>query len=1527
MAISCASCQQANPHDATFCGECGASLNTASPCPTCGRPNPAPLKFCRGCGSRLTATIAALEPTRPRLAAPVAFAGGRYQLQRLLGEGSKKLVYLAHDSLLNRLVALSLFKGDRLDQNSLIRIQREAQALAQLGDHPHIVTLYDAGEDHGQPYFVSQYMAGGTLQEYIERAQSSQPLSIAQTLTFAEQLCQALVHAHQHGVIHRDLKPSNVWLTEDQLVKLGDFGLATSLDHSRLTLEGVLVGTAAYVPPEHLQGKKLDARSDLYSLGVILYEMASGRPPFVGDSLVSLIAQHLHAKPVAPSHHNPEVAQALDTFILSLLAKEPNDRPQSAKEVAHILQTLTLAGETKSPSVAAAPAHALDGLANEIFVGRDYEMDLLREKLEEALAGHSRVVLLLGEPGIGKTRLATEVATYAQLRGARVLMGRCHEDEGAPPYWPWMQMVRTYTSACPLYQLRSELGAGAVDIARVIPAVRESLPDLPVPPTVDPEQARFRFFDSFTQFLQQVTQRQPLVLLMDDLQWADVSSLKLLQFLAREVGEMRLLVLLTCREEAITQPHSHASALGALLRAPGSYSITLHGLAKHEVARFIELTTGTTPVDEMATSVFQETEGHPFFMTEMVRLLTTERPHHAFSTQGPTRRQLPRSIQSVIEQRLSHSSEECQRLLSIAAVIGREFSFPVLDLVAQTVQRDQTTVGTSSGTTSLPELLDEALAARLLTTVADGIGRYSFSHALIRDVLYHTAPTARRIRWHRAIGEALETLTGMLDESACAEIAHHFAQAAPGGGDAEKAITYTKRAADRAMESLAYEEAASHYDRALQLLDLQGPELPRRCSLLLDWGEAQHRAGNSPRAREIFQRAAELAKTLQAPTELARAALGFGGELLIPGRIDTELVHLLENALAAQPTDESTLRAQLLGRLAMELYHAPEPQQREQLSAQAVALAQRLGDTATLANVLSTRRYAIWAPAHLAERLTVTNDMVRLGRQLGHQGMELLGHHWRVIDRLERGDILGVEADIAEVARLAQELRWPFHLWYCAVFRAMRALLAGQLGEGERLAHQARAIGEHARLPVAMQMFGMQLFLIRREQGRLDELEPAVKHFAAQSSAFPVSRYLLAYCYSELERTEEARQVFAPLAAQHFADLPRDLNWLIGRAYAAEVSTLLNDTHAATSLYDDLSPYAAHFLVVGRAVICYGSVAHYLGMLATVMARWQEAEQHFLTAMQHHQQIEAPALLARTRYEYARMLLARQDTGDHEKAADLLELALTTAQALAINGLENKINRQKAKVKEQRGGKENSSMRVLDTQDSARETQHAATPPPAPQSLTPSLFLREGEYWTLTHQGVTARLKDTRGLHYLAQLLQHPHQEFHAAELVALVSGGGSTDNEQTAAEALQLDLTISTLGDAGEEIDPQAQMAYRQHLKELQEELAEAESYHDLGRIERVRQEIDFLTQELSRTIGLGGRRRKAASQTERARVNVTRTLRLAISKITEEHPTLGQHLTTAIRTGTFCAYAPNPHERLDWELIKIVDPNRQSS
>ena len=1266
----CPSCAAENRDDARFCDRCAAELGSV--CGSCQTRNDPGARFCRQCREPLGSAESAAQPLprtpspQPSPALPASFAGGRYQVQRFLGEGGRKRVYLAHDTKLDRDVAIAVIKTEGLDAAGLSRVQREAQAMGRLGDHPHIVTVFDVGDEGGQPYIVSQHMAGGDLERLLQKAESHR-LPLDHAMRIVIEVRDALEHAHARGIIHRDLKPGNIWLTQEGTAKLGDFGLAVAVDRSRLTMEGMMVGTVAYIAPEQALGRQPDARSDLYSLGCVLYEMVTGRPPFLGDDPVAIISQHINTAPVAPTWHNPEVPRAVEALILRLLAKDPDERPESAAAIPELVKLIVDAGTTTAGQAAQEEANPLDRLAGGVFVGREKEMDELRAGLEDALSGRGRLLMLVGEPGIGKTRTSEEFATYSRLRSVQVLWGRCYEGEGAPAYWPWVQAIRSYVHDRDPQALMSEMGPGAADIAQIVSEVRDRLPGLPAPPSLEPEQARFRLFDSITTFLKNASKSQPLALVLDDLHWADKPSLLLLQFLSRELRGARLLVLATYRDVEVRRQHPLSQALGELNREGLSRRILLRGLTARDVARFVGITAGAPPPAALVEAVYRETEGNPFFVNEVVRLLVAdgrlESPEQVTSWSVT----IPQSVREVVGRRLDHLSEACNRVLTVASVIGREFELRVLERVVG-AHGDMPLTGDR-----LLEALEEAAGARVITEVPRAADRYSFSHALIRETLYEELSTTRRVRLHRQIGEVLEGLYAANPEPHLAELAYHFSEGAQ-GGDVDKAIDYARRAADRALTLFAYEEAASHYERALQALDLkEPPDDARRCELLLALGEAQMSAGDTPAGRETFQRAAEIANKLGAPELLARAALGFGSGFVVVemGRVDDFLVALLEQALNALGGEDSAPRARVLARLASELYFTNAAERRVSLSQEAVAVARRVGEPKVLVDTLRVAHLYAFGP-NFDQGLTMSTELLRLANETGDRAIALDAHGWRIYDLLILGDIEAVDADIEAYERLAEELRQPFYLWFAASYRAMRSLLDGRFEEGERLAAQALAIGQRAQGPNAAMWFGVQLNTLRSAQGRLEELEASTRSFVDRYPAVPAFRCSLASLYSELGREADARTEFERLAASDFSDLPYDGNWLIGITLLCDVCAFLRDANRAAILYDLLLPYASQNVLIGLPVSCVGSASRSLGLLAATMSRWDQAERHFENALQMHTRMGARPWLAQTRHDYADMLLRRDAKGDREKALVLLTKALDTAQELGMKALVNK---------------------------------------------------------------------------------------------------------------------------------------------------------------------------------------------------------------------------------------------------------------
>ena len=438
-----------------------------------------------------------------------------------------------------------------------------------------------------------------------------------------------------------------------------------------------------------------------------------------------------------------------------------------------------------------------------VFVGRQREMAELTAALEDAVSGQGRLFMLVGEPGIGKTRTTQELASYAENRGTKVFWGRCYEEEGAPPYWPWVQTMRSYIQQVSAEQLIAEMGTGAAYVAEIVPEIRVKLPDLETPPVLEPEAARFRLFDSITTFLKNASQPQPLMLVLDDLHWADRSSLLLLEFLARELGSSRLLLVGCYRDTELSRQHPLAETTARLSREPVFRRQVLGGLGQDELGRFVEATTGVQSSQELTNTLHARTEGNPFFMTEVVRLLSESGDLTVGHIGAPEGLKIPEGVREVIGQRLNRLSDECNQLLTNASFVGREFEFRLLSILSGELSEDQ-----------LLQAVDEAVSFHLIEDVPGQMDRYQFSHALIQQTLAEEVSTSRRVRLHARIAETLEALYGDDAESHAAELAHHFSQAKAVTG-AVKLVHYSLLAGERGLAAYAYEGALAHFERAL----------------------------------------------------------------------------------------------------------------------------------------------------------------------------------------------------------------------------------------------------------------------------------------------------------------------------------------------------------------------------------------------------------------------------------------------------------------------------------------------------------------------------------------------------------------------------------------------------------------------------------------------------------------------------------------------------------------------------------------
>jgi DNA-binding SARP family transcriptional activator len=986
-------------------------------------------------------------------------------------------------------------------------------------------------------------------------------------------------------------------------------------------------------------------------------KLAVGRHAEVVAAIEPLIAEHpyrerLRGQLMLALYRCDRQAEALQAYqdtrrkLVGELGIEPGERLREL-ERAVLAQDRTLAIPDRPEPVGerSAPPTGIP------FVGRKPELSDLLAGLDDAFAGRGRLFLLVGEPGIGKSRLAEEVAANARVRGVRVLIGRCWEAGGAPAFWPWAQSLRGYVRVSARDELVADLGPAAAELAAILPELYELIPGLPQPSAPESEGARFRLFHATVEFFRRASEKRPLVLILDDLHAADTPSLLLLQFLARELGSMRLLLLAAMRDVDPTPGEPLTALLAEVAREPATRRVSLTGLTERDVCEYVELAASELASPELAAALCAGTEGNPLFVSETIRLLVVEGvvPHAT----GTARLAIPQTVRDVISRRLARLSSECSRLLVPASVLGREFELDTLAHMAE-ISEDQ-----------LLETLDEAVVARVVSEVPSTAGRLRFAHVLIRDTLYGGLTVTRRVRLHRRAVAALMARHRFSEGPHLAELAHH----AIAGGDFDTARTYAARAGDWAMTLLAYEEAERLYITALGALDLAEPSDDRgRCELLLSLGDARAWAGSNAAAQTSFLEAAELARRARLGTELARAAAGYGGRIVwARAGNDRHLVPLLESGLAALTEEDVELRVRLLARLAGALRGEVPRDRRDALSLRAVALARQTRDPAVLACALDGHGSTIGdRPGGKPEQLALATELLDVAERAGDRERIASAHYQRFLALIGLCDRGNAEAALAAATTVAEELRHPALLWQVRAARAMLLLAAGRFTEGEALSTEALALGDRVHRGTAIPTHTLQCYALRDFQGRLLEIEPTVQAAAFEHASQPVFRCVLAHLHARLSRGEHAQRALSQLAPDDFSALPFDNEWLYGLSLLAEACSLLHDTATASVLYRLLSPYADYNAIDTPDVI-RGSVQRYLGLLATTTAHWDAAAAHFEDAIEVNARMGFVPWLAHAQRDYSCMLLGRDTSDDRERALDLISRALASYRSLGMD--------------------------------------------------------------------------------------------------------------------------------------------------------------------------------------------------------------------------------------------------------------------
>ncbi|MBX7079582.1 MAG: AAA family ATPase [Nannocystaceae bacterium] len=1068
----------------------------------------------------------------------------------------------------------------------------------------------------------------------------------------------------------------------------------------------------------------------------------------------------------------------------------------------------------------------------EPLVSRARELAVLDQVVAGVQQRHGEVVLVHGEPGIGKSALARAFAARCEQAALAIGWGSAWEAGGAPPLWPWLEALR------PLCAAASDATLDALPqlevVLELMPELRRRFEDRPRAAPLDPAATRFRTLSALCELLEALAARAPVAIVLDDVHAADPASLQLLGFVAPRLRSVAAAVLATHRDaevrlspgvaEPLAQARRHARVL-----AP----------ARLDRAAIRELVTSSRIDADESTleSVARLSEGNPLFVVEAVRLLASG----ARASEGDGGR-------AVLQQRISQLPPACRDALAIAALVGREFP--------------RSLVAAAAGLS--PDALDAALApaesADVLTEVAPGSLR--FTHVLLRDALERTLAPARRTAMHLAIAEALERSTATDARTRAVGLATHFTAAIP-LAEPTRAVAHAIAAAERALELAAHEDALALLERLLAVLDAHAVDASARIDVMVALGRAYIRGGVPERGRAVCRDAAALARLRGDAARLAAAALAWGEHFAF-AVVDAELVALLQEALAMLGETASPLRARVLARLAAALQPAPDPLQPMALAREAIALVREVGDPSTRLAVLVAAGSALIYFADPRERRRINAETVELATVLGDPVRRARGELRLVFDALELGDTAAADAHLERHAAIAASLPLPALRAQSLLLRAMRATSRGAFEAAQRHLAQAQAtLGDRGDSNSDLARAAMQAGLA------CARADAAALEACADEVVAVVSRYADRAYARALQLVLTARRGQLAQARAQLDGLMSELDLFATRPFVCWLGEACVATGArehARELLACLEPFAdrIHSWGIGL-MVTEAPHTEIMGGLARLLGRHDDAVAWLHDAARRCEAADARPHLARIMVALAAALLERGGPDDVEAAQRQRTRARSLAEVLDLPGVREACD-------------------AIATAPPPRAAPSLSQPP----ALRPRLQ-REGETW-LVHAGERShRLKDSRGVQMLAELLARPTEALHVLEL------HGDVDT-----------------GDAGPVLDAVAIADYRRALVQLRDEQEDAESIGDLARAEQLRARLEAVAQELAAGVGLGGRIRRDRAAIERARVNVRRRLADAIGRIAALDPELGAHLDWAVKTGIFCSYQPNGRSRL---------------
>ena len=1185
---------------------------------------------------------------------------GHYDVTAKLGAGGMGEVWQATDTQLNRQVALKILPDAvAADPDRLARFQREAQLLASL-NHPGIAAIYGIETAGDTRALVMELVAGATLADLIARG----PLAVDDALPIAKQIAEALEAAHDAGVIHRDLKPANIKVRDDGKVKVLDFGLAKRLANETvdsqtvtrdaLTEAGVIVGTPAYMAPEQILGGEATACSDIFSFGVVLYELLSQTHPFLKEQTSATMAAIVRDPPTPPGGGvAPQLARLFDM----LLAKEPGDRYQSFGDVSAELGHLLESTEVRSGEAAAITGPG--GGRRTAFVGREQERAELERRIDDAVRGRGGVLLIGGEPGVGKTRLVEQALEMARRRRCVALTGRCYEMAGTPPFMPFVETLEESARVVPAAALREALGDAASEVARLMPDLRRLFPDIPPAINLPPEQQRHYLFKHYTEFLARASRIRPLIVLVDDLQWADEPTLHLLQHVSGQLAGLPILLIGTYRDVELDGERPFAAVLETLTRKRLAQTLTLGPLTRDDVTAMLAALVGQSPPDPVVEAIYETTEGNPFFVEEVFQHLEDDA---RLLDQGGWRSDLevdeldvPRGVQAVIGRRLERLSDEGQRVLTLGAVVGRGFALELLE-AAGDVTGDP-----------LLTALEEAEAHALIVPVSKREAKWEFSHGLIRQTLVGGLSVRRRQRWHLQVAEALERLTADGDAAHVSDLAEHFYQAGP-IAEAAKTVRYLTAAGDGGLDAAAHEEALRHFEAALELVP--SADGAGRAALLLKRVTANRGIGRWEHAREDATQAMYLFGEV-GDLDAAATACCLATNLLIWAGQVSEAADLARRGLDLVGPGASLARSRLLVTCAAALY----------------TLAERSAELEP-------------ADAMVSESAAILGTIADSGPQQDNLGLAAWRNH-QTMRRPEHAEAALASADIA--GQVGDLLARRQALALCQ----MALVNLGRLDEAARYEEESERLGQRFRDPIAeintVFARGQREWL---SSGNLDQLETWARR-GLEVCATGVPWGFFFETWLALANISRGHWAEARDQAQEATDREPPGCWAgVGWSVLFLSECLLGHRETAMALLDtrrDRLPSAGSPSTTGAWNMLFGVVEglavlgdrdavarlypavvagvdtgtlvdfnascllqKIAGIAAAAGGQWDDAESHYETALEQAHAIPFRSEQPEVRRWYAQMLIDRGEAADRDRARTMLAEAVEAYGAIGM---------------------------------------------------------------------------------------------------------------------------------------------------------------------------------------------------------------------------------------------------------------------